>query len=169
MRTTLALLSKLMLMSGASNLSKIGEKMNILLVEDDRDTLDEVSELLDTLGHESVESECAEESLQYIRSGGSVDLIMFDLNMPGTSGLDMMREVRLDSSLAVNTLPAICMTGSKDAELVVDLLRIGIMSLVKLTRGSAIKELHKQTFMLNTNAVANKNDILIFSSRLHMA
>jgi len=100
--------------------------MNILLVEDDRDTRDEVSELLQSLGHDTISSGCAEEALQYLRAGRLADLLLFDINMPGTSGLDMIREVREDSALGGKTLPAICMTGSKDAELVVDLLRTGI-------------------------------------------
>jgi putative two-component system response regulator len=100
--------------------------MKILLVEDDLATREEVSDLLETLGHDTVASDCAEEALQYIRSDGSADLILFDLNMPGTSGLDMIKEVRHTSIQAVSTMPAICMTGSRDAHLVVELLKTGI-------------------------------------------
>ncbi|MEP6388480.1 MAG: HD domain-containing phosphohydrolase [Halioglobus sp.] len=100
--------------------------MNILTVEDDQSTREEVSELLDSLGHDCIDSGCAEEALQYIRSGGAADLILFDLNMPGTSGLDLIREVRHNPEMAIQSLPAICLTGSKDADVIVELLRTGV-------------------------------------------
>ena len=100
--------------------------MNILLVEDDQDTRIEISELLHSLGHDTIDSGCAEEALQFLRTGRMADLIIFDINMPGTSGLDMIKEVRQNVVLGGNTIPAICMTGTKDAELVVELLRTGI-------------------------------------------
>ncbi len=104
--------------------------MKILLVEDDLDTQGEISDLLNSLGHHSVDSGCAEEALQYIRSADPVDLILFDINMPGTSGLDMIKEIREDVSLGGEFLPAICMTGSRDVDLVVDLMRTGINDLL---------------------------------------
>jgi len=100
--------------------------VKVLLVEDEADIREELSELLTSWGHDCEAMSCAEEALQYLRSGLSAELMLFDINMPGTSGLELLEELRGDRSIGGNTIRAICMTGDQNPNLVLSALKSGI-------------------------------------------
>ncbi|MDX2163066.1 MAG: response regulator transcription factor [bacterium] len=75
----------------------------ILIVEDDEDTTQVVSILLETAGYTTVAVESAEHALQEI-SETPPDLILLDMNLPDMNGLELLRQVRENSSLPMIVL-----------------------------------------------------------------
>jgi DNA-binding response OmpR family regulator len=64
-----------------------------LLVDDDRDGREGYAEYLRAHGFEVTECEDAEAALQKI-GGRAPDILLLDLQLPGLSGWDLIREVR---------------------------------------------------------------------------
>ena len=69
--------------------------INVLLAEDEALIRFVISEELRELGWEITEVGTADEGIRAIRRGERFDLIITDINMPGTTtGLDLAKEVR---------------------------------------------------------------------------
>ena len=102
--------------------------MKVLIVDDEDYIIEELSELMEMEGHSTIPANCGEEALQSLRSFPDIDLMIFDINMPGTSGLELNQEL---SSLAdvrsvVNKLHTICMTGSRDLTQLMSMMTVGV-------------------------------------------
>jgi DNA-binding response OmpR family regulator len=82
----------------------------ILIVDDDPGILDVVSYALKNEGYEADTVESGEKALDAL-GRDSYDLLILDLMMPGTSGLEVCRKLRKD-----NRIPILMLT-AKDAEL----------------------------------------------------
>ncbi|MDF1591187.1 MAG: PAS domain S-box protein [Desulfobacterales bacterium] len=79
----------------------------ILVVDDEPDNLDFLSELLERLGHHAGRASDGEAALKKFKAEGPWDMVFTDLGMPGISGWDLVRELKtLDP-----TLPAVLITG----------------------------------------------------------
>ncbi|MCW5745582.1 MAG: response regulator transcription factor [Alphaproteobacteria bacterium] len=68
--------------------------MRILLVDDEEDIVDEMSRYLCRRGHSVVTAGCVASALQALERNGPFDVVLTDLNMPGGSGLDIVRACR---------------------------------------------------------------------------
>lgn len=99
--------------------------MEILIVEDEITIREELLELVEAWGYRCHAMACAEEALQFLRSDTNVDLVLFDINMPGTNGLEMLMELRADRSIA-ESMKAICISGDQDPGGVITALKAGI-------------------------------------------
>lgn len=82
-------------MPATSNATACAESMRstVLLVEDDVLIRSCTREMLSELGHRVIEAGNAEEALQVVR-GAEVDILMTDINLPRTSGLELAREAK---------------------------------------------------------------------------
>jgi len=70
-----------------------GPAQRILLVEDDLGVGDIVAALLDDLGHEVVRADGAPAALDWLKTGGPIDLMLTDLIMPGgKNGVELAHE-----------------------------------------------------------------------------
>ena len=78
----------------------------ILIVEDDNDTADFVTELLETSGYSAVTADTGEVALNEI-TNAQPDLVLLDMNLPDMNGLEVLRQVRASS-----LLPMIILSGS---------------------------------------------------------
>ncbi|MEW6672130.1 MAG: GAF domain-containing protein [Thermodesulfobacteriota bacterium] len=79
----------------------------ILVVDDEPDNLDFLSELLERLGHHVATATNGEAALAKFKTEGPWDMVFTDLGMPGISGWDLVRELK-----ALNPgLPTILITG----------------------------------------------------------
>ncbi|MCC6802775.1 MAG: response regulator transcription factor [Anaerolineae bacterium] len=78
----------------------------ILVVEDDSDTADYVTALLQTSGYNAVTADSGEIALSEI-ANAQPDLVLLDLNLPDMAGLDVLRQVRANS-----LLPMIILSGA---------------------------------------------------------
>ena len=95
--------------------------MDILIVEDEKLVLEELVDLVEVWGHNVKAVASAEEALQCLKVL-AIDLVLFDVNMPGTNGLEMLAELRADPSNG-KSVKAICMTGDKDPKVVLTALK----------------------------------------------
>lgn len=73
--------------------------LNVLVVDDEKELRESISIEIESLGHQVIQAINGEEALQIIRERGldnptSIHLMLLDVNMPGISGLDVLREVR---------------------------------------------------------------------------
>ena len=67
--------------------------MKILLVDDDRDSLRLLSQMLQQAGYHMVFSADAEQALQFL-ARETVDIVIADIYMPNLSGIEILRQVR---------------------------------------------------------------------------
>ncbi|HEY6420976.1 MAG TPA: response regulator [Candidatus Binataceae bacterium] len=85
----------------------------ILVVDDERDLVDAYIRLLERAGHSCVGAFDAIEAMRLIDSERP-DLVLTDLSLPASSGLDIIRHLRATSP----DTPVIVMTGHNTPELV---------------------------------------------------
>ena len=87
----------------------------ILLIEDDKDIRDSVSEVLEVEGFKVVSAANGQEGLEYLRSPGSArpDVILLDLMMPVLNGMQF-RTLQLSDSKFAN-IPVIVMSADNRA------------------------------------------------------
>ena len=71
----------------------MGMSMNILIIEDDKLTLNAVQHSLENLGHKTSIARSGEEAIDQI-TAGNFDLILCDIMMPGISGLSFVTVLR---------------------------------------------------------------------------
>src|SRR5215216_2575154 len=89
-------------------------KNRILLVEDDTDTRFALAMLFELEGFEVINAADGEEA--YLRAvTDKPDLIVTDINMPGVSGLDLIRLVREDGRVA--SVPIVAMSAVEKQQL----------------------------------------------------
>src|SRR4051812_18052720 len=86
--------------------------LNVLVVDDEHELCASLGRTLRLMGHQAWLAESAEAGLAHLRSRGldqpdSVDLVLLDVNLPGASGLEMLREIRaFDPSISVLIITA---------------------------------------------------------------
>jgi two-component system response regulator AtoC len=86
--------------------------LNVLVVDDERELRESLSQILTSLGHNALLAESGEEALRIINERGldtpaSIHIMLLDVNMPGMSGLEVLRETRhFDPSITVLIITA---------------------------------------------------------------
>ena len=85
---------------------------NILLVDDDRVLSHLVASLLREKGHKVVPAFDAVQAMQLAMKPPQVDAIILDINMPGGSGEDTLRKLKMSTRTAL--IPVIVLSGSID-------------------------------------------------------
>ncbi len=83
-----------------------GTSATILVVDDEEFMLQSLSKLLTLLGFETKTAEDGETALEVFKSN-NVDLVITDINMPGMSGIDLLKEIKAQKP----ELPVIVITG----------------------------------------------------------
>lgn len=78
----------------------------ILLVEDDKNINDVVCENLKEAGYVVASFENGLSAQNYITSNNDIDLYIFDIMLPGLSGLELLKTVRLKNQIPVAMLTA---------------------------------------------------------------
>ncbi len=83
--------------SEVQNISKTFSSTNkgvVLLLDDDTFLLDMYSKRLKNEGYEAITFSAAEDALEFLRSGNSVDLMLIDIIMPGMSGFEFLQKMK---------------------------------------------------------------------------
>lgn len=116
------------------------DKRSVLVVDDNQDIRELVMHILDADGFHVFSAENGEGALAILRSN-SVDLILLDVMMPGTSGLDVLEEIRTGSLKRLHEVPVIMITAMATTDDIDKALAIGANSyIVKPFRGALIRE-----------------------------
>jgi signal transduction histidine kinase len=85
-----------------------GRAQRVLLVEDDRDAMAAMSELLRLMGHEVVPAHNRDEVMAAV-ADRPVDVVLMDIGLPGQDGYQIAAELRTRPGL--RSLPLIALTG----------------------------------------------------------
>jgi two-component system chemotaxis response regulator CheY len=77
--------------------------MRVLLADDSGTMRTIIRRSLETLGVSgAVEASDGQQAIELFKSGGGFDLVLTDWNMPGKSGMDLVREIRaLDKKVPI--------------------------------------------------------------------
>lgn len=94
----------------------------ILLVDDDALSLDLLDQELSDAGYETITAEGGEQALELVKEG-DIDLVLLDIMMPRVSGIEVLREVRREHSIA--DLPVIMVTAKDHSADIVQSLSYG--------------------------------------------
>lgn len=87
----------------------------ILIVEDDREIRESLSELLELEGYRTAAAADGGDALNYLAKQPAPHLILLDLMMPVMNGLEFRRQQLLDRDLA--TIPVIVLTAGREVPL----------------------------------------------------
>jgi two-component system, sensor histidine kinase and response regulator len=79
----------------------------ILIIEDDKDLLEEISDILKFEGYDFIPCQSGEQGI-HLAQKNNPDLILCDIVMPGISGFDVLSELRKDKTTSV--IPFIIIT-----------------------------------------------------------
>ena len=69
------------------------DQLHILIVDDDRDFLESLSEVVESGGYKTAVAQNGAQALQIFREE-NIDLLLMDLKMPGMNGIDTYKEIR---------------------------------------------------------------------------
>lgn len=123
------------------------ETRKILIVDDDRDVVDTINEILKNEGFDTSLSFDGKEALAKLKEI-TPDLVLLDCYLPEIMGIDILKEIRkMDEEVAV-----IMMTGHGEEQLVVSLMKAGASDYLK-------KPLGKFTLLSAIKDVLRKKDI----------
>lgn len=95
---------------------------SLLVVDDDLKILEVMSKRLAQSGHRVVVTADADRVLELVRNA-DIDLVLMDVQMPGCSGLEALRNLR--QRYSPNQLPVIMVTGRQQSNDVVQALELG--------------------------------------------
>ena len=114
--------------------------MRFLIVDDSSTMRRIIINTLNKLGHQDVaEAGNGREGLDRLSSGGPVDVIITDWNMPEMSGIDFIRTVR--SMPDIKDTPVLMVTTNAAKDDIVEALRAGVNNyVVKPFTPDTIKE-----------------------------
>ena len=101
------------------------QKLDILIVEDERSQREMLRDFLTKEGHRVVEAKNGEEAMSLVR-GKSLDLALVDFRMPGLNGLEVLKEAK-----GINPeLDVIMVTAYGTVETAVDAMKAGAMDYI---------------------------------------
>ena len=84
---------------------------NILVIDDDLATLEQLNRMLKKWGHR-VKMMLEQESLFVRLEEESFDLLLMDIHMPGISGVELLQQIKIDPKF--HEIPVIMLTVDPD-------------------------------------------------------
>ncbi|GAB4329102.1 MAG: hypothetical protein Kow0037_03950 [Calditrichia bacterium] len=98
------------------------KKGHILVIDDDELIISLLTEYFTDLGYSITSFRNAEEALKYIQKPDNpLDMVMSDINLPGRSGIDLVRIIR-ETRVG---LPVVLITGSKTLDTAIQAIKVG--------------------------------------------
>lgn len=117
----------------------IDKNMNILIVDDFSTMRRIIKNLLRDLGFNNTsEADDGQTALPMLKTG-KYDFLVTDWNMPGMTGIDLLRAVRADPALS--TLPVLMVTAEQKREQIIEAAQAGVNGyIVKPFTAGTLKE-----------------------------
>ena len=94
---------------------------NILIVDDDRDLSRSLANLFDGATYRVTQVETGARAEAYVRERGDVDVALVDVNLPDTSGLELLKKLRSSE----RELPVIIISGQVSTDNAIEAMREG--------------------------------------------
>ncbi len=119
------------------------KNMKILVVDDFSTMRRIVKNLLSDLGFKNIdEADDGNTALPKLKSG-NFDFLVTDWNMPGMSGIDLLKAVRADAQLA--SLPVLMVTAESKREQIIEAAQAGVNGYVvkPFTAGTLEEKINK--------------------------
>lgn len=123
----------------------MNKNMKILIVDDFSTMRRIIKNLLRDLGFtNTAEADDGLTALPMLR-GGDFDFLVTDWNMPGMTGIDLLREVRSDAKLS--SLPVLMVTAEAKRDQIIEAAQAGVNGyVVKPFTAAALKEKIEKIF-----------------------
>jgi len=119
--------------------------MKILIVDDFSTMRRIIKNLLRDLGFTNLSEADDGNSALPLLKNGNFDFLITDWNMPGMSGLELLRQVRAEERLA--RLPVLMVTAEAKREQIIEAAKAGVNGyVVKPFTGAALKEKIEKIF-----------------------
>ena len=96
----------------------------VLIVDDDKDTRELLAQILGLDGIRCMTAESGEVAWDLLNSSSSIGLLITDLRMAPSDGLELIRQVRESARAA---LPIIVMSGNAEAPDVIDAMHLTVV------------------------------------------
>jgi len=124
---------------------ELDKNMKILIVDDFSTMRRIIKNLLRDLGFtNTVEADDGLTAIPILNSGG-IDFLVTDWNMPGMTGIDLLRHVRADEKL--RSLPVLMVTAEAKREQIIEAAQAGVNGyVVKPFTAQALKEKIEKIF-----------------------
>lgn len=121
------------------------KQMKILIVDDFSTMRRIIKNLLRDLGYtNTTEADDGKTALPVLQAGG-IDFLVTDWNMPGMTGIDLLKAVRADDKL--NELPVLMVTAEAKRDQIVEAAQAGVNGyVVKPFTAAALKEKIEKIF-----------------------
>lgn len=105
-------------------------KLRVLVVDDEPHIREELVEALEDADYDCVEAPNGEEGLSVMRADERVSIVLSDIVMPGTTGLEMIRSARSEFDNG-RLLEFVVMTGHGGSKEAIEALRLGAMDFIE--------------------------------------
>ncbi len=117
----------------------MNKDMKILIVDDFSTMRRIVKNLLQDLGfNNTVEADDGNTAVPVLKAGG-IDFVITDWNMPGMTGLDLLKTIRADAAL--KALPVLMVTAEAKKEQIVEAAQNGVNGyIIKPFTAATLKE-----------------------------
>jgi DNA-binding NtrC family response regulator len=96
------------------------EKINILILDDEKQFTEELHEFFEKSGFEAFEANTEKESRKILNSH-NIDLLILDVRLPGVNGLDILKEVKVQFP----SMEVIVVSAHGDMDTVIKAMRLG--------------------------------------------
>ena len=128
------------------DLIEISKDLNIMVVDDNKETIEYLSKLLEEIFGKVYTAKDGKEALE-IFSKQPIDLLITDLNMPRVNGLQLIENIRFKN----NEVPIIILSAYNESEYFMKSIEMGINGYVlkPVNMGSLVKALYSSVELIN--------------------
>ncbi len=124
--------------------------MKLLLVDDDAFLLDMYAAKFTEEGHTVVPAKNAEQALEVLRGGETFDVILFDMVMPGLSGLELAKAIKAEQ-LGGPKLVCIVLSNQGEQSDIEAAHEAGVAGYIVKAESIPSQVIEKVTHILNTH------------------
>lgn len=144
-------------MNSQEDLNNILKKLSILYVEDEENIRNNIKKVLD-LYCENIYAVASVEDALTIKESNRVDIIISDINLPKTNGIDFIKELRKNDK----TIPVILLTAYTDKDYLLEATKLKLVDY--LTKPIDFKTLHVALLKCVQDILDNSRYIISFNN-----
>lgn len=101
--------------------------MYILLVDDDKDVIKPITQILQDFGHQTICASDGASAIHSLMTQDHIDLVISDIRMPKMDGIELLRQIQMRAP----GLPVLLMTGYGDESIAIRAFKEGAFDYIK--------------------------------------